>query len=177
MPARSRLINLLPQSEFEKSFGGRFLKWAISAGRKVIIVTELIVILAFLSRFKLDEDIRVMNDEITGKRNLLESTMQFETDFLNKKNEISSARDIEKRQSGAATTLEEVARVVPFEVRLKDLLLTKTGANMTGLSIDEKALGEMLSRMDKNPDWKSVDLATLDAQENKGVSFVLNVYK
>ena len=49
-------INLLPKTEFELSFWGRFIKWALSTGRYIIILTELVVIIAFMSRFKLDRD-------------------------------------------------------------------------------------------------------------------------
>ena len=176
MSARARLINLLPPSEFEGSFWGRFLKWASTAGRKVVIVTEMVVILAFLSRFKLDEDIRRINEEITGKRNLLEASMPFEDRFKSMKNQITAAKIIEKQQLNASVALEEVAKQVPFEVRLDNVQISKNRINVTGLSIDEKALGEMLSRMDKNANWKSIDLVSLDSKINKGVTFVINIY-
>jgi len=177
MLARGKLINLLPPSEFENSFWGRFLKWAITAGRKVIILTELVVILAFLSRFKLDEDIRRLNDEISGKRNLLESTKVFEDKFRELKDKISAAKDIEKRQSEAAMTLGKVASYVPPEVRLESLQINKSVANMAGVSINEKSLKEMILRMDKDQNWRSIELASINAQEGKGVKFVLNIYK
>ncbi len=173
--AARRLINLLPPSEFEGSFFGRFLKWAITAGRKVIILTELVVIMAFLSRFKLDEDIRQYNDEINGKRNLLESSMVFEDNFNAFKAKIAAAKEIERRQSDSAQTLEKVARQIPLEVRLDNLTISKTVANLAGTSINEVALKEMLMRMDKDPYWKSIGLSSIDAQEGKGVKFVLNI--
>lgn len=177
MPARGKIINLLPASEFEDSFWGRFLKWGITAGRKVIIVTELVVILAFLSRFKLDEDIRRLNDEITGKRNLLESNMSFEDRFRELKAKIAAVKDVEKRQSDASETLGKVSGYVPTEVRLQSLLISKDVANLAGVSIDEKALKEMITRMDKDQDWRSIELSNMAAQEGKGVKFVLDIFK
>jgi hypothetical protein len=56
-PARKKLdinVNLLPQDPFFETVFGRFLKWALSIGRYIVIFTELIVILSFASRFTLD---------------------------------------------------------------------------------------------------------------------------
>jgi hypothetical protein len=61
-------INLLPREEFEKKPIGKFLTWALSIGRYIIIFTELIVILAFLSRFKLDRDLSDLNQSIREKQ-------------------------------------------------------------------------------------------------------------
>jgi len=177
MPARGKIINLLPSSEFENSFWGMFLKWAITAGRKVIILTELVVILAFLSRFKLDEDIRRLNGEISGKRNILESNKGFEDKYQELKAKIAAAKEIEKKQSGASETLEKIASYVPLEVRLQSLMISKSVVNMNGVSIDEKALKEMILRMDRDQDWRSIELANINAQEGMGVKFVLNIYK
>jgi hypothetical protein len=60
-------INLLPKEEFEKKPLGKFLVWALSIGRYIVIFTELIVILAFLSRFKLDRDLADLNQSVREK--------------------------------------------------------------------------------------------------------------
>ena len=57
-------INLLPREEFEQKTVGRFLIWALTVGRWIVIVTELIVITAFLSRFKLDRDLANLYEKI-----------------------------------------------------------------------------------------------------------------
>ena len=50
-------IELLPKEEWEKTSFGKFIKWTLNVGRYIVIATELIVILAFVSRFKLDRDL------------------------------------------------------------------------------------------------------------------------
>jgi hypothetical protein len=51
---KKKTINFLPEDELEKSPIGRFLKWALKAGRYIIVLTELIVVVVFISRFRLD---------------------------------------------------------------------------------------------------------------------------
>jgi len=61
VPTRSSLfkVNLLPKDNFEFSLVGKFLRWALTAGRVMVVLTEFVVILAFGSRFWLDKE---MND-------------------------------------------------------------------------------------------------------------------
>ena len=61
---KSSRINLLPQEEFAASTLGRILAWILSTFRILVIMTELIVILAFLSRFWLDARTTDLNEEI-----------------------------------------------------------------------------------------------------------------
>lgn len=177
MTAHSKPINLLPASEFEASFWGRFLKWSITAGRKVIILTELIVILAFLSRFKLDEDIRRTNNEITFKKSQLESEIGFEKKFLETKAQVSAAKLMENKKTDLGKNLKQLAVNIPLEVRLENVLVEKNSIKLAGLAVDEKSLGEMLTRLDNSTDWKSIELVNITAQAGKGVRFQLNLTK
>ena len=52
--AKNKSINLLPQEEFDASIFGRTLKWAMGTFRIIVIITEMVVMGAFLSRFWLD---------------------------------------------------------------------------------------------------------------------------
>jgi len=74
-------INLLPQKGFEKSTAGRVLTWILSTFRIIVIVTEIIVMVAFLSRFWLDAKNTDLRDEIEQKQAVLSATSSFDRDF------------------------------------------------------------------------------------------------
>src|SRR3990172_11267317 len=112
MAARGKPVNLLPPSEFESSFWGKFLKWAVSGGRYIIIVTELIVILAFLSRFKLDKEISELNEEIQGKVSVLEAELPIEKEFRGQQRKLSAADEILNSRYQAGSTLDKLAERV-----------------------------------------------------------------
>src|SRR3989344_8016651 len=96
MPARKSTLNLLPRSDLDGSWWGRFLKWALSTGRYIIILTEMVVIMAFLSRFKLDRDLSDLAERIEGKKNVLVALSGNENVF----------RSIQKRLTVAKTLIE-----------------------------------------------------------------------
>ncbi len=81
MAARKSTIELLPQENWEKGTFGRLLKWALTVGRYIVIITELIVILAFLSRFKFDRDLTDLNEKVKQQQAIVQSSAQFEQKF------------------------------------------------------------------------------------------------
>lgn len=57
-------INLLPKDAFADSLVGKYLEWALTTGRYIVIVTQAIVVLTFFQRFTLDRELSDLNDSI-----------------------------------------------------------------------------------------------------------------
>src|SRR3989304_6667942 len=96
-------INLLPQEQFAASTSGRILAWALSTFRIIVIITELVVILAFLSRFFLDAQNADLSEQIEQKSGIVAASSDFEKTFrqTQKKLEIFSVlTDQEKLATG-----------------------------------------------------------------------------
>src|SRR3989344_9255692 len=74
-------VNLLPKEELETKPFGRFLKWALSYGRYIIVTVELIVFLVFFSRFIYDRELADLNDKIEQKQAIVASAQEFEDRF------------------------------------------------------------------------------------------------
>ena len=74
-------VNLLPQEEFAGTTFGRTLRWAMSSFRIIVIATEMIVMLTFLSRFWLDARNADLNDLIKQKSAVLSASADFEKEF------------------------------------------------------------------------------------------------
>src|SRR5512144_1767398 len=79
--AKSKSINLLPQEEFENSVLGRILRWATGSFRVIVIITEMVVMGAFLSRFWLDAQNSDLNDSIQIKSAQISAQKDFENQF------------------------------------------------------------------------------------------------
>src|SRR5690554_2981690 len=74
-------INLLPKDPFFETVVGKTLKWALSAGRYIVIFTELIVILSFLARFTLDRQLTDVNSDIANNETIVASYGELEENF------------------------------------------------------------------------------------------------
>jgi hypothetical protein len=177
MPARGKPVNLLPPSEFETSFGGKFLKWAVTGGRYIIIVTELIVILAFISRFKLDEDIRKLHEEIAGKVNVLDAELPGEMEFKRVQKRLEIAGKIFQTRYPLTADWKKVVSKVPTQVKLTSLVFGKTAVSLQANAASEQELGLILSGLSADPTWTGVILSQITEQPAEGIKFSVEIKK
>ncbi len=77
MPAQPVSVNLLDQPEFTSSSIARLINWTITYGRYIMIGTEVIVLVAFISRFSLDRKLTDLREEIAQKQIILEANADF----------------------------------------------------------------------------------------------------
>ena len=108
-------INLLPREEFEQKTVGRFLIWALTVGRWIVIVTELIVITAFLSRFKLDRDLANLYEKIRLQQNIVQSYSTFEKDFRAFQNKLLVTNKLITNQLDANKIISLVSAATPAD--------------------------------------------------------------
>jgi hypothetical protein len=168
-------INLLPPSEFELSFWGRFLKWAVTTGRYVIIVTELIVIVAFLSRFKLDSELASLTDEIRGEKNVLDAQTTTEIKFLGVQAKLMHAEEIMNESLLAGEETDAIVKNIPEDVKLTNLSVNKPFDSLNVEAAESSGIGIMLGQMSRSGLWKSVEVTGLVDDSYKGISLSVNL--
>ena len=176
MPARAA-INLLPRSEFDLSLGGKFLKWALTTGRYIIILTEMVVILAFLSRFKLDSDLADLADRIEGKRKVLEALSESELGFRQTQTRLNLVRSLAKSQIDITGLLTQLDVAMPGErlITMSGVTLAEKEVTLTGESASEKNLGALLSNLSMNTRWKGVELSDITTDVLKKTTFSITL--
>src|SRR3989338_8701807 len=81
MSAPRAELNLLPKEVWEKGIVGQLLVWTLSAGRYVVVFTELVVISAFLYRFGLDRALTDLRASLKEKQAIIESYGDLEANF------------------------------------------------------------------------------------------------
>lgn len=170
MPAHSR-VNLLPPSEFELSFWGRFLRWAVTTGRYIIVLAELLVILAFLSRFKLDEDLRNINEQINGQVNFLERTYRQESEFRQLQNKIALTKKYLDLRPSPYESLDYLDKRLPDEVVIRTWNINMGEFSFSAETQNEKAMGKIMATMSGDKKWKSIDVTQLYGEKVSGIKF------
>mgnify|MGYP001577796589 FL=1 len=66
-----RSINLLPRDAFESSTLGVILSWALVFGKWAVILTQLVVMGAFLYRFSLDRNLTDLRKSIASNASVI----------------------------------------------------------------------------------------------------------
>ncbi len=163
------MVNLLPKTAWEVSFWGRFFKWAVTTGRYIVILTELVVIAAFLSRFKLDRDYADLGDRINGKKAVLTSMAETEKRFRLAQGRLVEAGQIIDNQLGAAAIIDKVTAKIPPGVTLTNLVVSKKEISMRGIAESDTGMGVFLSRLGR------VNITSL-AGGQAGITFSLKLW-
>lgn len=174
MAARKRQISLLPQEGFESTTLGRVLTWSLNTGRFIVIITELVVILAFLSRFWLDRTLTDLNEQIGQKVNLIKATKTFEEQYRLVQQRLLSIKEISQKPDFGHLTKTILAQV-PTEVKLDKISVAIEEIQITGLSLSETGIEIFINQLDKQKlgQVKITQLTT--GGEEPGIKFALNI--
>lgn len=168
-------INLLPRNDFERKAIGNFLIWALTVGRWIVVVVELVVILAFLSRFKLDRDIADLYESIRAKQNIIQSSAGFERDFRQFQSRLVMADTLTKKQLQAVPIIQAVAASLPTEVVLTNLAFEEGEVRLTGLSLSENGVKSLVSNLRVSSVLSDISIASIAKQKETQGSIIFKV--
>lgn len=172
--SKTKTINLLPQEEFDVSTLGRILKWAMGTFRIIVIVTEMVVMAAFLSRFWLDAQNSDLNDVIAIKTAQIASQSDFEKQFRTVQHKLSifktltdSARPSEK--------LSVIGSKIPSDVVISGISVGDVSAQLNGTALSEFSIAQLLNSVKNEKSLKTVDLGSLSTSENDASLTVFSI--
>ncbi len=175
MVKQKNLINLLPSSNIEKSLFGKVFLWSLTLGRYIVIAIELIVIIAFLSRFKLDKDLADLNDSISQKQITINGFGNLEKDIHFLQERVKNISLLETQQLQAVKTLSLLSSVVPPDMYLNELIINKDSLSIKAITISDASLSIFLAGLQKSNQFSEIDVDSLTAggTENADINFSL----
>lgn len=160
-------INLLPgATEFEKTKWIKFLRWALSLGRYIVVFTELIVIIAFLMRFKLDRDLTDLHESIEQKKAIVASASSLETKFKSLQTRLTTIELVTKDQIPFNILLTELAGITPVDVSISQLSYTRTTLTLSGVSLSEAGLATLIYQLRNSPRYTDISLTNINKGRN-----------
>ncbi len=166
-------INLLPKDPFLSTPMGKLLRWATTAGRYLVIFTELIVVVCFGSRFTLDRQITDLNSSILQKRVIIESYGNLETNVRSVQQKIDQYSQIET-QSNLADAFPKLISVIPPDIRLERLTIQPNSVSFAGKATTQEILNGFIRNLQTSPDLANVEMSPIDIgtlQKTSGLPF------
>lgn len=175
MAAPKSEIEFLPKEDWEKTSFGKFLTWLLTVGRYIVIFTELIVILAFLSRFKLDRDLTDLYKQIEQKQAVIQSYADFESEFRFLQKQLTTVQSLRKEQLQTKQLLGEIAALTPIDVYFSDLSINGNKASFTANALSEAGLATLINNLKKSPRFSNLEISSLmiGTKAGVGISFTL----
>lgn len=176
-PKSQSQINLLPREEFAGSTLGKMLLWALSTFRIMVIVTEMFVMLAFLSRFWLDARNVDLNDLIKQKQAVLATSSDFEKEFRNlqKRLKIFSALSTDERI--ISSYLTTIVSYLPTDISLDSFSWSGSTLQIKGASVTEGSISQLIVNLEESGSFEKVEMTNLDSSRQEGslLSFTLRL--
>lgn len=160
-------VNLLPQEEFDSSTKGRILHWLLGAFRYIIIVTELIVVMAFISRFYFDSKLADLNDEIEQKSAYITSQKPLEDNFRQTQTRLNIFGEMSSPSNKVSPILEDVVNRLPSDVSLTQLSIDeKNMALIQAETLSDLSIQQFLVNLSSSPNFQNVSLTQVESRSD-----------
>jgi len=159
-------ITLLSNVDNPNLLSKKLFNWLFYVVRYVLVFTELVVIVAFLSRFALDPKNSDLSDSIRQKKAILTVYSDFENEYnlLNQKLQTISA--LYKKQPLYSPYILALAQSTPQDVIFQNLSIKNTGSDITAqlniYAYQENAIIDFISQLSINPQVKVVNVVSIE---------------
>lgn len=169
-------INLLPKDSFEQSALGKILKWALTSGRVLVVLTEFVVILAFGSRFYFDKKLNDLIEVIGQKQAVVESYVDIENKIRDLLSRQAIVDKYLKENLGISDVINQIKRVTPADVSFTEISLDGVGFTLTGIAESEGGLASLLVGINNVPNVTGISVGSIDFDQRQGlINFKVSV--
>lgn len=176
MPAEITTVNLLEHDTLEDSPLGRIVTWSTTYGRYIMITTEIIVLLAFISRFSLDRKRADLNDAIDSKRAIIEANAAFETQYRDIQSEVTRIKTLLVGQTKPLEILKLMSSVIPSDVYFKSYDYTPSRISVQAVAKSTQGFAVFLNNLTAVKEFIRVDMGEVKKNPTEGILFMFQIY-
>ncbi len=154
-------INLLPQKGFEATTTGRVLAWILSTFRIIVIVTEIIVMIAFLSRFWLDAQNSDLNEKIEEEQALLKASSSFERDFKDTQKKLAIFSELTSKGKSLSASLKTITSYLPDDLFLTSVTFGGDIFTIEGMTPNEQSIQQLIVNLQESGAFQEIGLSAV----------------
>lgn len=153
-------INLLDPMNPPQDFFSLVYEWLNTAGKLILVIVEIIVLIAFFTRFVYDKKNNDLTETINNKVAVLsEPSLQKEEVYFSNMNLLLS--DIKKLSASQKISSVQIASIldgIPADIRLVDFQFYENKVNMSFIASSFDSISNYESDLDDNPHYKNVSV-------------------
>jgi hypothetical protein len=171
MPANNITINLLGDSDMEHTPVGRIVNWAVTYGRYIMIGTEIVVLLAFISRFSLDRKLTDLKEEVTQKQDIIEANLPFEKDVRSLQDKLAKIKTLIASPTRPLNALTIFQTLLPQGVYLSSYDLTKDKLMIQATAGSTQAFAQFMTNLQSSKYLTAIDIGDIKRDPLVGIQF------
>lgn len=171
MPAKTISINLLGDSDMEHTPLGRIVGWAVTYGRYIMIGTEIVVLLAFISRFSLDRKLTDLKEEVSQKQDIIEANLAFEKDIRELQDTLGKIKVLINQPVNPLSAVTLFQTILPQGVYLKSYDLNKNILSIQATAGSTDAFAQFMRNLQSSKYLTAVDIGDINRDPLFGIQF------
>jgi len=161
-------INLVGDKQI--SVFDRFMNWALTIGRLIIIITEIIAIVAFLYRFSLDDKLVSLHTDIKLKQDIVSALKNDENKYRNLQDRIAVATIFSTKGIRTNQTIVDIKNMIPDQINLDNLIFNKDQISMNINVPSASALSNFVDSLKSYPEVNSISIDNIENVPFVGLS-------
>lgn len=164
MPKQDPSINLVKK---KIDYFDEFIKWALSIGRLVVILTEAIALITFIYRFSLDRQLIDLHSKILQEQAIVESLSDQEAIYRNLQDRLALASEVSNQSQKRVKVFSDIQNNIPQGATFNNLSVFERGAR---INITFRSVTDVSDFVDFLKNYESIESVSIDKIENKSSS-------
>lgn len=164
-PKLSIHLDLLkPQSNPEKLIT-KLLRWLLSTGRFIFVFVEALVLIVFIARFKLDEDLESKKEAIEQQIPYIESLKYFEILTRQTQLKLATISTFHKALADYPQILQKLANQTPSGIKVVSIKIeresTHAAIQLTGTTLSSNDLSNFIAGLKQDPLFSDATITSI----------------
>jgi hypothetical protein len=167
---KNRNINLLIKEE-NKLFSEQLFSWALTYGRYIVIITQIIVLSVFFARFKLDQEHTEFKELVSQKQAIVASAQDSEKEFRRIQKLISHISLITDDQDYTLKILSFFQNNTPSHIAFLSLSISSEKISFIATAENLRDFSLLLSKLQQNNAFSEIALENITRQADNRIEF------
>jgi hypothetical protein len=165
--AAKKEITLLSNVDNPNLLSKKIFNWLFYVVRYVLVFTELVVIIAFLSRFTLDPKNSDLSDSMRQKKAILAVYSDFENEYNLLNQKLKTISNLYQKQPLYSPYVLALSQSAPEDIVFQSLIIKNTTteditAQLSIYAYQENAIIDYISQLTINPQIKTVNVTNIE---------------
>lgn len=166
-------INLVIKPEDQQSISSQFLNWALTYGRYIIILIQIMVLSVFFMRFKLDRDRTDLKESTAQKKALIESFTDMEKEINRIHKRLRDVKTISTNQDIYPRVINFLEINTPSAVTYSSISFSKDSLGLVAVSENLRTFNYLLRKIQNEDLLTDLELSDLKRRADGRVEFKL----
>lgn len=163
-------LNLLPENAYLHASSSQIVfRFMITRGKSIIVFTEAVVLLVFLSRFKLDRQVSDLQEALENKNAIVEASQSIETQYRSVQTRTVRAKEIVATQPVYTKQIELLDMLEQSGIGLESSLVKPGSLELSASTQSAVSFGTFIGQVVSQKDISGVILQSSSYNANTKV--------